>query len=518
MEKMSNDNPSQSHTSFLSQLLAISKQDIELSKDVIKAYRILMNHVRKCSSGRIQYLAECLLPGEADIGHAIEMEKTKEIYLEMQKSFSRMKEKLDESEQSRRIDELVEKKLNEQEKATTNMYDLLNDEEMGEEEPGSTRHVWEHSGKDDSEIQQRLSRQNVRRQHKENIRKLKEQVRETHDEKLSEIRNHMARFGTFFSNNMEEMVVGEKGEETGLITFRHLNGLVFTLDQMKNIILYSKLHSDIFCIFMTITYLIKSQESLSGVTTADCVNTLKRISTRNHLTEILRCRSSTFAISYILLTNPKDYVLDNLDHLARIDPYLFGMLDSVKGSMIPLNEENSNITIKQTPLFKIAQKKPNKFQFIVGAVSKAITSRIERNNSFLALNEFSRVYNVSSKIAVSILKSDGSRANITIPIDTPNQSYALVDVYEDGITYQLILPCNLKGNGDTVQMPSRYQSTVEASSSIYITGISWSSVEEADTHRVPTYLYQNNNPVYTRLRISNWHKIYHFSDFRFEYV
>ena len=519
MEKKFTDNSSQSHTSFLSKLLAMSKQDIQLSEDVIKAYKILMNHVRKCSSGRMQYLSKCLLPGEADIGHTIEMEKTKEIYLEMQKSFSRMEEKLNESEESSRIDELVERKVNEEEEESkTNMYDWLDEESVEEEEVASGKYEWEHSGEDDTERPERVSRQNMRRQHRENIRKLREQVRESHESKLFEIRNNLARFGTFFSDNMEETIVGKKEEEMSLISFRHLDGLKFTLDQMKNTILYCKLHGDMFCNFITITSLIKSQESLSGVTTADCVNTLKRISTRNYLAEILRCRSSKFAMVHILLTDLKDYVLDNLDHLARIDPQLFCALTDVKGSFIPINEEK-NITIETRPLFQLARQKPDKFQFIAGSVSKAIRRRIENNNSHLSFSEFKRVYNISSKAAQGVIKSGGSRAEITIPNDTPNQSHISIEMNESGITHYTILPCNLKGDGDTIQMPSRYRSTIEASASICITGVSLTSVDErAVAQRVMSYLYQNNNPVYTRSRIVVWQQEHHFGDFSFEYV
>lgn len=518
MEKKFTDNPSQSHTSFLSKLLAMSKQDIQLSEDVIKAYKILMNHVRKCSSGRMQYFSECLLPGEADVGHTIEMEKTKEIYLEMQKSFSRMEEKLNESEESSRIDELVERKGNKEEESKTNMYDWLDEESVAEEEEvASGKYEWKHSGEDDTERPERVSRQNMRRQHRENIQKLREQVRESHESKLFEIRSNLTRFGTYFSDNMEETIVGKKGEEISLISFRHLDGLKFTLDQMKNTILYSKLHGDMFCNFITITSLIKSQESLSGVTTSDCVNTLKRMSTRNYLAEILRCPSSKFAMVHILLTDPKDYVLDNLDHLARIDPDLFCMLTQVKGSFIPINEEN-NVTIEKKPLFQLAQQKPDKFQFITGSVSKAIRRRMENNNSHLPFSELKKVYNISSQAAISVIKSGGSRAEITIPIDTPNQAHICIEMNESGITHNTILPCNLKEDGDSIQMHSRYQSTIEASASIYITGISLTSVSELAAHRVTSYLYQNNNPVYTRSRIATWQQRHHFSDFSFEYV
>lgn len=519
MEKRFNDNSSQSHTSFLAKLLAMSKQDIQLSEEVIKAYKILMNHVRKCSSGRMQYLAECLLPGEADIGHTIEMEKTREIYLEMQKSFSRMEEKLNESEESSRIDELIESKVNEEEETKetkTNMYDWLDEEPVAEEEVTSGELA--EQGELNTERPERVSRQNMRRQHRENIRKLREQLLESHESKLLEIRNNLTRFGTYFTDNMEEKIVGKKGEEISLISFRHLDGLKFTLDQMKNTILFSKLHGEMFCNFITMTSLIKSQESLSGVTTADCINTLKRISTRNYLAEILRCPSSTFTIIHILLTDPKDHVLDNLDHLARTDPLLFSMLTEVKGSYIPINEEK-NITIETKPLFQLARLKPDKFQFIAGSVSKAIRKRMENTNSHLSFSEFKKVYNISSQAAQRVIKSGGSRAEITIPIDTPNQAHICIEMNESGITHYTILPCNLKGDGDTIQMHSRYRSTIEASASIYITGISLTGVTAlAVPQRVMSYLYRNNNLVYTRSQISVWKETHHFGDFRFEYV
>lgn len=525
MEKLSNDDPSQSHTSFLSKLLAISKQDIQLSEDVIRAYKILMNHARKCSSGRMQFASECLLPGEADIGHAIEMEKTKEIYLEMQKSFSRMMEKLDESEQSSRIDELVETKG----ETKTNMYDWLDEEKVvdeeeadeREEEAGRTKAEWDdRGGEDDTERQGRVSRQNMRRQHRENIRKLREQIRESHDSKLLEIRNHMARFGVFFSDNMEQTFVGKKGEEICLITFRPFNGLVFTLDQMNSIISYSKLHAEIFCNFISMAYLIKSQESLSGVTTADCVNTLKRISTRNYLMEILRCPSCKEAIAFILLTNPSDHVLNNLDHLARIDPYLFCMLLWAKEWLIPFNEQK-NIAIDTNPLFKICElKPPHKFQFVMGSISKALRTRIEKNeSSFLPSDEFNKVYNIVSKTALSMFKSGASTAGITIPIDTPNQTYANVHIYEDdGTRHQFILPCDLKEDNGTIQVPRRYQSIVDSSLMMYIPGISTSRVRERDTIRVSTYLYKDDRILGTRSTTSTVHEYPDMSQYSVEFV
>ena len=517
MESLSNDDPSQSHASFLSKLLAISKQDVPLSEGVIRSYKELMNHTRRCSIGRVRYASDCLLPGEADIGHSVEIRKIQEIYLEMQKTFSRMKEKLHESEQSIRIDDLVEKRVNEEETETSNIYDWLDEGNASEDEPESSIHEWEHSGEVDTERQKRVSRRNTRRQHKENIRQLKEQARESRDSKLFEIRNHMTMLGTFFSENMKETLVGERGEEISLIAFKNVDGLVFTLEQMKNIILYSKLHADLFCSFIIRTHVIKLKESLSGVTTADCINTLKRISTRSYLIQVLRCPSSAFVMNFLLLTNPKDHVLDNLDHLARIDPFLFSMLCWQESTKTPFNEEN-NVDIVTQPLFQIVRQKPDKFQFIVGTVSKAIRSRIEKTNSILPNKDFSKVYNLSSKVALSIIESGGSRAGITIPIDTPNQAHLAVEINEGGMTYEAVLPCNLKEDGDTIQVPRRYRPTVEGSGDMYVTGVSSAGVRKGNKRPVATYLYQNDERVYGRATIGIWHEFFHFTDFRFEYV
>jgi hypothetical protein len=192
---------SQSHTQFLIKLLAISKQDIELSPDVFASFKILMNHARDCSRGRLRFTAECVPSSQRDIGHEVENNRTREIYLEMHNSFSRMKQKLKESAESCRIDELLSEEEGGQE-VRSNVYDWLNEgeekeeEEQEEEKSGANpdAYDWEQTR------QERISKKQQHKRHRENIRLLQEQVRESRDSQLSDIRADLAAAKTTSAN------------------------------------------------------------------------------------------------------------------------------------------------------------------------------------------------------------------------------------------------------------------------------------------------------------------------------
>lgn len=499
---------SQSHTQFLTKLLAISKQDIELSPEVFVSFKTLMNYARDCSRGRLRYTAWCVPPEERDIGHEIENTRTKEIYLEMRNSFSRMKQKLQESALSCRIDELLPKEEEEDEggEVKSNMYDWLNEGDVKEEEEEEEKKEKSDADPDVNVTQQqeqarqeRISKKQKHKQHRENIRLLQEQVRETRDSQLSDIRMHLVNFGSFFADSMTEKTVGKKGEEENIIQFSDLRGLYFTFDQMTNIILYSKLHADMFINFIHSTYLLRPHESLTGVTTTDCITCLKRMSARKYLAEILRLSQCQDIMIYILVTAPEDSLLDNLDHLARVDPYVFDMLRYVSPAPLAkvLNREK-NVTIGESYLFELARQPPDRFQFILGKVSNAITFVMEKKKSFLSVEEFSKYFNVSHKAALRIMASGASRDGVTIPIDRPNQLIACITAAKNGIYYNVLLRCVVKEENSAFVMPKKFRSAIETAKDIYITDFCTAYLGKGNERiNTNTTLRQNDTPVRT---------------------
>ena len=520
-----------SHTQFLTKLLAISKRDIELSPEVLASFKTLMTHARDCSRGRLRFTAECVPMSKRDIGHGVENNRTKEIYLEMQKSFKRMKQKLKESAESCDIDEFLseeeEREEEEGEEVKSNVYDCLNEgEEKEEEEQEEEKSGADPATYDWEQIRhERIAKKQQHKQHRENIRLLQEQVRESRDSQLSDIRMHLVNFGSFFADSMTVKSVGKKGEEENIIQFSNLGGgLYFTFDQMTNMILYSKLHADMFINFIYSMYLLRPHESLTGVTTTDCITCLERISARKYLAEIVRHPRSEKTMIYIILTAPEDSVLDNLDHLARVDPYVFDMLRYVSPALPErvLNKEK-NVTIGESYLFKLARQPPDRFQFIVGSVSKAINFAIARSKSFLSMDDFSKYFHVGHKAALRIMASDGSRDDVVIPIDKPNQVIAVITAVKNDIWYDVLLRCLVKEDNSTFVMPEKFRSTIETAREVYITGFSTAYLRKEDKRgykrfNADTNLRQNDTKVTTPTLIQRG--IIHpfdYKDLTFEY-
>lgn len=490
-----------SHTQFLTKLLAISKQDIELSPAVFASFKTLMNHARDCSRGRLRYTAECVPRSQRDIGHEIENNRTKEIYLEMQNSFKRMKEKLKASATSCHIDGLLQE---EEEEIKSNVYDWLDEGDVKEEEEAKEEEELMYDWATQRQHrQERQEQKREHRRHRENIRLLLEQVRESRDSQLSDIRTHLKNFGSFFSDSMTEKTVGKKGEEENIIQFSNLRGLYFTFDQMTNIILYSKLHADMFINFIHSTYLIRRHESLTGVGTTDCITCLERISRRKYLAEILRFSQSQETMIYILFTSPEDSFLDNLDHLARVDPYVFDMLRYVRPAPPArvLNEEK-NVTTNESHLFELARQPPDRFQFILGSVSKAIAFAMEKRKSILSVDEFSKYFTISHRTALRIMASEGRRDGVSIPIDQPNQMMASIGAVKNGVWHNVLLRCTIKEDNRTFLMPEKFRSTVETAQDVYMTGFSTAFLEcgkKMESREIE--LFQDGAPVKTVSRL-----------------
>ena len=518
---------STSHTQFLTKLLAISKQDIELSPAVLASFKILMNYARDCSRGRLRYTARCVPPGQRDIGHEIENNRTKEIYLEMRISFSRMKQKLQESAESCRIDELLPEE-DQGVEVKSNMYDWLNEGDVKEEKEEEKEKEEKSDADSDVNVtqeleqarQERIAKKQQHKQHRENIRLLQEQVRESRDSQMDEIRMHLVNFGSFFADNMTEKAVGKKGDKEYIIQFSNLNGLYFTFDQMTDIILYSKLHADMFINFIHSTYLLRQHESLTGVTTTDCITCLKRISARKYLAEIVRLPQCQYIIIYIFVTAPEDSVLDNLDHLARVDPYVFDMLRYVSPAPLPkvLNREK-DVTIGESHLFELARQPPDRFQFILGKVSNAMTFAMEKKKSFLSVEDFSRFFNVSHKAALRIMASDGSRDGVTIPIDKPNQVITCISAVKNDVWYNVLLRCIVKEDKSTFVMPEKFRSAMQTAQDVYIGDFSTASLRKGNKiYNIDTTLRQNDKPVKTPTLVNRVteHPFY-YKDLTFEY-
>lgn len=492
----SDKDEAQSHTKFLSNLLIISKQDIELSDEVVRAFRTLMYHVRKCSEGRIKYADECLNEKELDVGHAIEIERVNEIFVEMQKTFSRMKQRLDESEKTSRVDELVT-----DQEMKSNRFDVLQEDDSddpGDEKSASTNTEEEPVRVDDTDKKARVERQNKRNLHLDNIRKLKEQICLSQEAKIQDVIDHVSRFGTVFSQNMIVTTVKDQGKDVSVISFPFFARLNFTLDQMENILMYSKLREDIFFSFMSMTHRIKVTESLSGVTTADCVKTFERISTKNYLLEILRCPDMEHVLHRILITDSRDSVLENLDHLARVNPPLFSTLNSRSSTdQIELNKDK-NVTMMKNDLFTLAENTQPDFQFIVEKVSTAWKNQVEKKGKPLLGTSFYKIFDISANAALAIIQAGATRGEMTIPIDMPNQM-CLDVVLIDRFVHHVTISCYLSKHDKAIHVPARYQSMIEQSDRVYVPGISATFLLQEPRSK-STYLYENNKEVFRNVQ------------------
>lgn len=525
---------SPSHTQFLSKLLEISKQDIELSPEVLASFKTLMNHARDCARGRLKFTTECVPHGERDIGHEIENKRMKEIYLEMQNSFSRMKQKLRDSAESCRIDELLseEKEEEREEEARPNLYDWLDEgeeeeEEEKKEEEGKKETKEEAGGEEEQKVhsdttqrqvvqtrRKRSSKKKQHARHKENIQLLQEQVRETRVSVLDDIRMHLEGFDPFFINNMTEKTVGRQGERQTILQFRDLDGLYFTLDQMKDILVYSEVTADLFSNFMYSLYLLRPHESLTGVTTTDCITFLERISERPYLAEILTLPYQWRTMLYILLSAPQNSVLDNLNHLARIDPYVFNMLKYTSPARTSevFNREK-NVVIGISWLYKLAEQPSADFQYIVGKVSNAIAFAMKKKQSMFTVADFSKYFDVAYGAAISIMESGGRREDLSIPIDKPHQLLAVIDSKKDDVLYHTLVRCTVEMDSSVFIMPERFRPAMESAINVQLADLSRAFIKRDDQlHDMCLDLKQNGTWIFTRTRIRR--ETFHSFDFR----
>lgn len=430
MEINSGVDRSGSHTSVLWKLLELSRsKPIVFDNDIISNFKILKTNTKNCMEGRLRFLARCVPKGEEDIEHAIEIEKVKKIYLEMKTWWDRLRQKVRDTEEEVEEVEEFKEELEVDEAGNPNMYAYIEDEiediEVEEEEKHKEE---EHEPRET--LQRRFQRRLHKDIHRENVRRLREQFEETNDEKIAHTLSQLETFDLFFHDNAR--IKNKKNQQ--LISFEHVPGLEFSLDQMADIAMAVKLHSEIFTFFILTTSLIRSNRKFHGVSVSDCVISMKRISQRKNLLEMMRFHCCMIVMSYIFLLSPRDEVLDNLDYVAKFDSLLFTILMYLGGDdPFQVIDEKNGISTYKSKLIEVAEKPEHEFKFIITLMKQVLDERLK-------IETLEQIFNTANADYKNACRLYTSQSFESTTISEEGKMYAWVT----SGPYKVIIPCFLK--------------------------------------------------------------------------
>ena len=494
MEKLSNIASFSSFTyDFLPKLLVIAKKDIDIDEGIIESYKTLMEHTEQCSNRRLQFLNECIVSGENDQVHADIITQTKEIHLEMKESFSRL-----------------EKVIKSTEAQEVSAFEWLNDSPLTTET--------------DEEKEIRRERRRIHEQRLSTFHRLRAATERDNDTRLEQMRRYMTGFGSFFVDNFDTKKVCISGNERILVNFKGTYNTAFTLKQIEDVVTYSRLHSEIFYQFIAMMTFITANPNL-GVNIQSCIDILEKVSKKKYLVNILRCPSCVQVLDSILLSDQSDQMLDNLDHLARIDPYLFSILAKKSNKPVIRNHEKNISQILHLITFMAIDQNTENFSFSMGVLSKFLTGYVKKNGRALTLDEFNAVFINAMKTANSIIENNMDRSSITIPMVLPTQRVVnvydnLSDEYDRGIVVECFIDEVEGDDRYIVKFPVRYKTTIESSSYIYIPSISSSVVVEDNVvkNHIPLDIHEKGVIMTSRKKFSINYSKRHYSKYTIEYI
>lgn len=508
-------NPDLSHGQVLRQILVISKRGIplrQMNQDAIKSFKTLLYHARKCYRGRLRYLNECLFEGEADIGHAVELEKIRNIYLAMEKSFAQVRRTLDETESDAVFEE---RRAVHSARGSESMWTAFEDEDSDSDPSDGGVTETKHSESKETTEKQRARVQRSK-QHRENLRLLKESLCQTRESKLADLQDYMNLFGSFFSDNMQEV---HDGSDEVRVQFEPFRNLFFTADQLKRVVFACKFMADMFHNFIFVAFIIRRQGDALGIHTGDCINALERVASRTYLFAIFRIPFSKFysLFAYLVVRPPEDLVLDNLDHLARVDPMIFLMLSQIT----ELEEVAKDMKAGRPNLmFELAKRPTHEFQFIVGTVSKSLSSKLRRGDLYLELTEFEEMYKTTLSLANAFLER-GRTNHITIPLANPDQKLCYINKTNNGLVYTFVFPVlvteNEDGGKNKIQLPTMFEPVVTRSE-LYILDVSYMFVKERRNKHNFCFFLKYGEEEYVRSDFAMYGKGSKSSDFSIEYI
>lgn len=271
------------------------------------------------------------------------------------------------------------------------------------------------------------------------------------------------------------------------VLIEHFRAVSFTIEEFEKIIIYCDMSSELLLRFLLACNFVNINRKM-GVYSSDCYRTLGMISHRKHIVEILKLPGSSVFLDVLLVTNPTDTQLDNLDFLAEMDAFTFYIMS--RDTLVL--ELSDGVKYRSYRVLENSKMETGKFRFYMSEVVFALRKMVTHRST---LNEVS-----SDEEIMSTIRLANNMATRKLP-KLAGTTYKPATKLADRVAQiqvrgkQLVIPMTVgsdeSGNVE-ISVPDIYRGLWSLSSHVYIPGISSSVFKYDDRARYTFSDYERN--------------------------
>lgn len=261
-----------------------------------------------------------------------------------------------------------------------------------------------------------------------------------------------------------------------------------------------------------------SNKKDAGISPRKCISTMKMISTRETLMNILEMPTMSSFIDMLLVSDLSDHQINNLEYLAKMDPFSFQVMTRSSERLV-----FGNITMDISVIIKHAKMPRDVFRFLISNITKGLRNYISSNVT--DIEKFTDVKTIPHdelhvKSESEIAKSTPygrlnfiSRQMIQLTEKTHaitkefrpqvNMGGCVAEVVLGDLNFIIPIEINVSdGNKINVGIQELYKPLYDNSNKVYISKLSKSHIVKRENRtRVSGSKFDNGDDAYTRINI-----------------
>lgn len=272
-----------------------------------------------------------------------------------------------------------------------------------------------------------------------------------------------------------------------IVIIENLRALSFTIQEFERIIIHCGMSSEILLHFLLVCNFVNINSHM-GVTSDDCLKTLESLSTRKILFGVLQLPGMSQFLDVLLVSNPTDTQLNNLDFLASMDVFTFFiMARDTEEIQLPDGIKYTSYKILTNSNLEMA-----KFRFfmseVVFALRKLVIHKSE-SNQVISDDDLNRTIHIANNMAIRKLpKLAGTQYTFATKL---SDRVAQIQVEDKQFAIPINVISGVSGSVN-INVPDVFKVLWSLSSHIYIPGISSSILKFDDRGRYTFSNYKRN--------------------------
>ena len=272
-----------------------------------------------------------------------------------------------------------------------------------------------------------------------------------------------------------------------IVIIDNLRSLSFTIEEFERIILHCAMSSEILLRFLLVCNFVNINPSV-GVTSHDCLGTLESLSTRKSLFEALKLPGVSQFLDVILVSNPTETQLDNLDFLAGVDVFTFYIMAKDTEDL----ELPGGVKYTSFKLLQNSKMDMGRFRYYISEVVYALRNLVRHksvSNQLVSDDEIVRTMSVANTVATRKLpKLSGTKYEFATKL---GDRVAQIQVRDKHIGIPINVTSETSGSVK-IHVPEFFKGMWLLSSHVYIPGISSSMLKLDDRGRYTFSNYERN--------------------------